>query len=143
LAGGHGTAQDARQTANGKTVDMLFRFVADVLVGIHFLFVLFVVGGGFLTWRWPRVAWAHGPVALWGALIELAGWICPLTPLENDLRRAAGDAGYAGGFIEHYVIPVVYPAGLTREIQLTLGLAVIVINAVAYGGLVWRRRRKP
>jgi hypothetical protein len=76
-------------------------------------------------------------------LIELAGWICPLTPLENDLRRAAGDAGYAGGFIEHYVIPVVYPAGLTREIQLTLGLAVIVINAVAYGGLVWRRRRKP
>jgi hypothetical protein len=122
---------------------MVFRSLADLLVGLHFLFVLFVVGGGFLTWRWPRVAWAHVPVALWGALIELAGWICPLTPLENDLRRAAGDAGYAGGFIEHYVIPVVYPAGLTREIQLALGLAVIMINAVAYGGLVWRRRRKP
>ena len=122
---------------------MVFRSLADLLVGLHFLFVLFVVGGGFLTWRWPRVAWAHVPVALWGALIELAGWICPLTPLENDLRRAAGDAGYAGGFIEHHVIPVVYPAGLTREIQLALGLAVIMINAVAYGGLVWRRRRKP
>ena len=122
---------------------MVFRSLADLLVGLHFLFVLFVVGGGFLTWRWPRVAWTHVPVALWGTLIELAGWICPLTPLENDLRRAAGDAGYAGGFIEHYVIPVVYPAGLTREIQLALGLAVIMINAVAYGGLVWRRRRKP
>jgi len=118
------------------------RLLADVLVGIHFLFVLFVVGGGFLAWRWPRMAWAHVPVALWGALIEFAGWICPLTPLENHLRRAAGEAGYAGGFIEHYVIPVVYPAGLTREIQLTLGAAVIVINAVAYGGLVWRRRNR-
>lgn len=121
---------------------MGLRLLADVLVGIHFLFVLLVVGGGFLVWRWPRVVWVHVPVALWGALIEFAGWICPLTPLENDLRRAAGEAGYAGGFIEHYVIPVVYPAGLTREMQLALGLAVIVINAAAYGGLVWRRGRR-
>jgi hypothetical protein len=116
--------------------------LADGLVGLHFAFVVFVVAGGFLTWRWPRAAWVHVPVAVWGALIEFKGWICPLTPLENHLRRAAGEAGYAGGFIEHYVIPVVYPTGLTREIQLALGVAVVVINAVAYGGLVWRRRRR-
>ena len=118
------------------------RLLADVLVGLHFGFVVFVVAGGFLAWRWPRTAWVHVPVALWGALIEFMGWICPLTPLENDLRRAAGEAGYAGGFIEHYVIPVVYPAGLTREIQLALGVAVVVMNAVAYGGLVWLRKRR-
>jgi hypothetical protein len=121
---------------------MLFRLLADVLVGIHFLFVIFVVTGGFLAWRWPRVAWVHVPVAVWGALIELAGWICPLTPLENQLRRAAGQAGYPGGFVEHYVIPIVYPGALTREIQLALGAAVILINVVAYGRLVWRRQRR-
>jgi hypothetical protein len=121
---------------------MAYRLLADVLVGIHLLFVIFVVAGGFLTWRWPRVAWVHVPVALWGALIEFAGWICPLTPLENQLRRAAGEAGYTGGFIEHYVIPVVYPGALTREIQLALGIAVIVVNAVAYGRLIRHRRRQ-
>jgi hypothetical protein len=120
---------------------MGLRLLADVLVGIHFLFVLFVVGGGFLAWRWPRVVWAHVPVALWGALIEFAGWICPLTPLENQLRRAAGEAGYAGGFIEHYVIPVIYPAGLTREMQVALGIAVVMVNLLAYGGLIWRLKR--
>jgi uncharacterized membrane protein YhhN len=124
---------------------MTARILADVLVGIHFLFVAFVVGGGFLAWRWRRIAWVHIPVAIWGALIEFAGWICPLTPLENSLRRAAGDAGYAGGFIEHYVIPVVYPAGLTRGIQLSLGIGVVVINVIAYGGLVkgHRHSRSP
>jgi len=114
--------------------------LADVLVAVHFLFVAFVVTGGFLAWRWRRVAWVHVPVAVWGALIELAGWICPLTPLENQLRRAAGDAGYPGGFVEHYLIPIVYPGGLTRGHQLLLGAAVIVVNAVAYGVLVRRRR---
>jgi len=117
---------------------MLPRTLADILVGLHFLFIVFVVVGGFLTWRWPRIAWIHVPVALWGALIELTGWICPLTPLENHLRRAAGEAGYAGGFIEHYLIPVVYPGGLTRGTQLMLGIAVVVINVVAYGGRVRR-----
>ncbi|MDH4043268.1 MAG: DUF2784 domain-containing protein [Gemmatimonadota bacterium] len=120
---------------------MTARILADVLVGLHFLFVAFVVAGGFVTWRWRRVAWIHIPVAVWGALIEFAGWICPLTPLENDLRRAAGGAGYTGGFIEHYIIPLVYPAGLTRGVQITLGIAVIVINVIAYGGLIGRRRR--
>lgn len=119
---------------------MTARILADALVGLHFLFVAFVVAGGFLAWRWRRVAWIHIPVALWGALIEFAGWVCPLTPLENHLRHAAGDAGYAGGFIEHYVIPIVYPAGLTRGLQLGLGIAVVVINVIAYGGLVRKRR---
>lgn len=119
---------------------MGYRLLADILVGVHFLFVVFVVAGGFLTWRWPRVAWIHVPVALWGALIEFAGWICPLTPLENSLRRAAGQAGYTGGFVEHYVIPVVYPGILTREIQVALGVAVIAINVLAYGVLFRRSR---
>lgn len=119
---------------------MLFRISADILVGLHFLFVVFVVTGGFLTWRSPRVAWVHVPVAVWGALIEFAGWICPLTPLENRLRQAAGEAGYTGGFIEHYVIPIVYPGALTRELQLALGAAVVVINAIAYGRLIRQRR---
>lgn len=119
---------------------MTARILADALVGLHFLFVAFVVAGGFLAWRWRRVAWIHIPVALWGVLIEFAGWVCPLTPLENHLRHAAGDAGYAGGFIEHYVIPIVYPAGLTRGLQLGLGIAVVVINVIAYGGLVRKRR---
>jgi hypothetical protein len=119
---------------------MGYRLLADILVGIHFLFVVFVVAGGFLTWRWPRLAWIHVPVALWGVLIEFAGWICPLTPLDNSLRRAAGQAGYTGGFVEHYVIPVVYPGALTREIQLALGVAVIAINVVVYGQLARRLR---
>jgi len=118
---------------------MGYRLLADLVVGTHFLFIVFVVAGGFLSWRWRRAAWIHVPVAAWGALIEFAGWICPLTPLENHLRRAAGDAGYAGGFIEHYVIPVVYPGSLTRGIQVGLGIAVVVVNLVAYGGLWWKR----
>jgi hypothetical protein len=118
-----------------------YRVAADLVVGLHFAFILFVMLGGFLAWRWRRAAWVHLPVAAWGALIEFAGWICPLTPLENSLRRAAGDAGYAGGFIEHYVIPVVYPSGLTPAIQVALGVAVLVVNGVAYGVLLMRRKR--
>lgn len=120
---------------------MTARLLADVLVGLHFLFVVFVVAGGFLAWRWRRVVWIHVPVAVWGALIEFAGWICPLTPLENDLRRAAGDAGYTGGFVEHYLIPIVYPGGLTRGMQIGLGIAVVVINVLAYWGVARRRAR--
>ncbi|MDH3495612.1 MAG: DUF2784 domain-containing protein [Gemmatimonadota bacterium] len=120
---------------------MLYRFAADVVVALHFAFIAFVVAGGFLVWRWRRVAWVHIPVAAWGALIEFTGWICPLTPLENELRRRAGEAGYAGGFVEHYVIPIIYPAGLTPGLQVVLGVGVLVVNAVAYGVLVTRRRR--
>ena len=106
---------------------------------MHALFVAFVVLGGLLALRWPWIAAAHLPAAVWGALIELRGWVCPLTPLEKSLRAAAGDAGYQGGFIEHYLLPVLYPAGLTRDVQLTLGSLVIAVNLVIYG-IVLRRR---
>jgi hypothetical protein len=103
--------------------------------------VVFVVLGGLLALRWPRLAWIHVPIALYGAIIEFAGFTCPLTPLENWLRQRGGEAGYAGGFIEHYIMAAIYPAGLTREVQLTLGIAVLAINAVIYA-IWWKRRRR-
>ena len=118
---------------------MLYRILADVVVGIHALFVAFVVAGGLLALRWPWVAAVHLPAAVWGTLIELQGWVCPLTPLEKSLRATAGQSGYQGGFIEHYLLPVLYPAGLTRNVQVVLGSLVLVINLVIYG-LVVRRR---
>ena len=102
------------------------------MVGVHFLFVLFVVLGGLLVLRWPKLAYLHVPAAIWGAAIELAGWICPLTPLENSLRTQAGSAGYSGGFIEHYILPILYPSALTRDVQLILGFLVIVFNLIIY-----------
>lgn len=121
---------------------MLARLTADALVLVHLSFVLFVVGGGFLALRWRWLPWLHLPAALWGATIEFTGWVCPLTPWENALRRAGGEAGYGGGFVEHYLLPLLYPAGLTREVQLGLGLLVIAVNLLAYA-LVWRRRTTP
>jgi hypothetical protein len=121
---------------------MPYRILADLVVGVHAAFVAFVVFGGLLALRRPWVAMLHLPAAVWGALIELRGWICPLTPLENSLRAAAGVAGYQGGFIEHYLLPVLYPAGLTRGVQLALGSAVIVVNLVVYGVLLARRKRR-
>jgi hypothetical protein len=115
--------------------------LADLVVGVHFLFVLFVVLGGLLVLRWPRVAYLHIPAAVWGALIELAGWVCPLTPLEQWLRRRAGGAGYSGGFIEHYILPVLYPSALTRPIQLILGFLVIAANLGIYA-YVFRRSQR-
>ena len=103
--------------------------------------MLLVVLGGLLVLRWPRVAWVQLPAAVWGMVIEWAGWICPLTPLENSLRARGGAAGYVGGFVEHYLLHVLYPAGLTRNGQVVLGLAVLAVNAVAYGVLVARWRR--
>ncbi len=117
---------------------MLPRVLADGVVLVHTAFVAFVVLGGFLAWRWRPLVWAHVPCALWGVLIEYRGWICPLTPLENALRRRAGLEGYAGGFVEHYVIPVLYPAGLTRPTQALLGTLVLVVNLAAYGVLLRR-----
>jgi len=121
---------------------MLANLAADLVVLIHFAFILFVVAGGLLVLRWPRLAWLHLPVVAWGAGIELIGWVCPLTPLENALRRAAGEAGYAEGFIEHYVLPVIYPAALTREIQLALGLFVLIANLAIYIVIALRRHRR-
>ncbi len=120
---------------------MAYRLLADAVVLFHTAFVAFVVLGGFLAWRWSRIAWLHVPCALWGAVIEYQGWICPLTPLENDLRRRAGLAGYAGGFVEHYVLPVLYPAGLTRPAQALLGTLVVIVNLIAYGVLLRRALR--
>jgi Protein of Unknown function (DUF2784) len=113
--------------------------LADLVVLVHFAFVLFVVFGGLLALRWPRMMYLHLPAAVWGTFIELAGGICPLTPLENSLRRSAGLAGYEGGFVEHYILPVLYPAGLTRGIQLTLGMLVIAINLAIYAWILARR----
>lgn len=121
---------------------MLYRFLADVTVVVHGLFIVFVVFGGLAVARWPRVAWVHIPCAVWGALIEFAGWICPLTPLENHFRRLAGQEGYPGGFIETYLIPLIYPGALTREIQIALGVGVIVVNVAAYGWALRSRSRE-
>lgn len=111
---------------------MFYLLLADVLVAVHVAFVVFVILGGFLSARWRWVAWIHVPCAVWGALISFAGWICPLTPLEIRLRRAGGEEGYAGGFVEHYLVPVLYPDALTRPIQIGLGVFVLGINIVAY-----------
>ena len=119
---------------------MTYRALADLVLVVHLAFVLFVVLGGLLALRWPRVAWVHVPVALYGALIEFVGFVCPLTPLENSLRRRGGEAGYDGGFIEHYVTATLYPAGLSREVQLALGVAVLAINGAIYA--IWLRRRR-
>jgi hypothetical protein len=121
---------------------MLAHLLADAVVLLHLGFILFVACGGFLALRWPKAAWVHVPAAIWGALVELAGWVCPLTPLENRLRLAAGGDAYTGGFINRYIVPVVYPAGLDRELQVALGLAVIVGNLAVYGWLLFRSRRR-
>jgi uncharacterized protein DUF2784 len=113
--------------------------MVDLLLLIHGAFVLFVIAGGLLVLRWLRVAWVHIPAALWGAAIEFGGFICPLTPLENAWRRAAGEQAYEGGFIEHYITAALYPTGLTRTIQLVLGMLVLAVNGWVYWR-VWRRR---
>lgn len=122
---------------------MTSRILADATLLLHLGFILFVMLGGFAVWRWPRLAWAHVPVFLWGAGIEIFGWICPLTPLENRLRALAGQEGYAGGFVEHYILPVIYPEVLfgafPRSGFIALGLIVIAINGAIYCRL-WRRR---
>jgi len=120
---------------------MIYRIAADAVLLIHLAFIVFVVLGGWLVLRNARFIWIHLPAAAWGAFIELSGRVCPLTPLENQLRIASGSAGYAGGFIERYLIPVVYPSGLSRSVQVGLGLGVILVNAVFYGLLVKRWAR--
>ena len=121
---------------------MIYRAFADLVLVVHLAFVLFVVLGGLLVLRWPRLAWLHVPAAIWGVLIEYTGWICPLTPLENSLRMRGGEAGYSGGFIEHYIQPLLYPAGLTRSTQVVLGSLALVLNLTAYAIVVSRMRRR-
>ncbi|HVO27602.1 MAG TPA: DUF2784 domain-containing protein [Candidatus Margulisiibacteriota bacterium] len=119
---------------------MLFQAVADLVVLIHLAFIVFVVLGGVLAMRWRWIAWVHLPALVWSALLEFCGWICPLTPLENWLRRAGGASGYSGGFVEQYVLPIVYPAALTREAQIVLGLLLCLLNAAIY---FWRWSIEP
>lgn len=121
---------------------MIAKFSADLLVVIHFAFILFVIFGGLLVLKWGKVSILHIPCALWGALIEFRGWICPLTPLENHFREAAGGAGYAGGFIDHYLVPIIYPEGLTQGVQVALGVIVLVINLSVYGVVLYRRANR-
>jgi len=121
---------------------MLYRFLADVVLVTHLAFVAFVVLGGLLALKAPRAALLHLPAAAWGAYVELSGRVCPLTPLENRLRALGGEAGYEGGFIEHYLLPVLYPGGLTRGVQLALAGAVVAVNVVVYSLVVLRARRR-
>jgi hypothetical protein len=120
---------------------LIYRTLADLILALHLAFVLFVVLGGLLVLRWRRIAWVHIPGAIWGVLIEYTGWICPLTPLENSFRIRGGQAGYSGGFIEHYIQPLLYPAGLTRSTQVVLGSVVLALNVTAYGIALSRMRR--
>ena len=120
---------------------MIWSAIADAFVVVHFAFTAFVIFGGFLTWRWPRLALAHLPALAWGCWIEVSHSICPLTPLENHWRHLAGEAGYRGGFLAHYLVRVLYPPGLTWHIQQELAVLLITINVVAYAGLIRRRRR--
>ncbi len=119
-----------------------YALLADAVVAAHLAFVVFVVAGGLLALRWPRAALAHLPCAAYGAAIEIGGWICPLTPLENRLRRLAGEAGYSGGFVEHYLLPVLYPEPLTRTGAAVLAALVVAVNAAVYVLVVRRLRRR-
>ena len=118
---------------------MIYRVLADSVLVFHLGFVLFVCVGGLLALRWPRVLWVHLPAALWGIWVEFSSTVCPLTPLENHFRRLGGEAGYSGGFIAHYILPVLYPSGLNPRVQIVLGVFVVLLNLSVYT-VVWRRR---
>ena len=120
---------------------MLLRLSADAVLLLHLLFIAFALLGGLLVLRWRWLAWLHLPAVFWAVTVEALQLLCPLTPVENDLRHAAGQAGYNTGFIEHYLLPIIYPAGLTPVIQLWLAALVLSLNLLVYGLLLWRWRR--
>ena len=122
---------------------MLHRIAADGLVLFHLAFILFVLFGGLLVLKWRPLIWLHLPAALWGVCVEVLHLPCPLTTWENLTRHAAGETGYGGGFIDHYVWPIIYPAGLTPAIQWLLGAAVLGINLLIYAALIKRRTHRP
>ena len=113
-----------------------YQLLADLIVLVHVAFVVFVVSGGLLAARWHRLVWIHLPAVFWAAIVEFFAWVCPLTPLENWLRRRAGEAGYPSDFIAHYILPVLYPDELTREVQIALGVFVLLINLIIYGWIL-------
>lgn len=111
---------------------MLYNVAATLIALLHLAFILFVLFGGFLVLKWPKLGWVHVPAAIWGVLIEFGGWWCPLTRWENALLRAAGRAGYDGGFVSHYIMPIIYPPGLTRPMEIAIGFLVLVVNVGVY-----------
>jgi hypothetical protein len=121
---------------------MAYVLLADLVVLIHLVFVLFAVLGALLIIRWRNVLWLHLPAAVWAAWVEFSGKICPLTPLENWLRMRGGGSGYAGDFAGHYLMPILYPSGLTRKVQFILGAVVIAVNLIIYGYVFFIRRPK-
>jgi len=116
---------------------MIDRILADLVLLTHLAFIMFVVFGGLLALRWRWMPWLHLPALAWGAAIELFGGICPLTPLENALRRSSGEAGYHGGFVEHYLVPLIYPAEFDRELGMALGCALLGFNGIVYLAVWW------
>ena len=118
------------------------RVLADAVLVLHLLFIVFAALGGIAALRWPRVAWIHLPAAAWAAVVEFTGWICPLTPIEVRLRHQAGQTGFEGGFIEHYLGALIYPAGLTRTHQMALGALLLLVNLVVYWRLFASARRR-
>lgn len=131
----------ASPSAIAHTASVLYRLLADALVVAHLGFIAFVLLGGLMVWRCPRMAWLHLPAVAWAAWIECTAGLCPLTPLENALRRAGGEAGYDGSFVEQYLLPLLYPPGLTPAVQAGLGAGVLLLNLVLYA-LAWRRRAR-
>jgi len=111
---------------------MPYKLAANALALIHLSFILFVVFGGLLLLKWPKLMWIHLPAAVWGALIEFAGWYCPLTSMENAVLRRAGQSGYTGGFVAHYIFGLIYPAGLTRGTEIVIGAVVLAVNVSVY-----------
>jgi hypothetical protein len=111
---------------------MIYHAAATAVAVIHFAFIAFVIAGGFLVLRWRWVAWIHVPAAVWGTLIEFAGWYCPLTNIENGLLNKAGEAGYSDGFVAHYLFSLIYPSGLTRGLEIGIGLVVLAVNVGVY-----------
>jgi Protein of Unknown function (DUF2784) len=121
---------------------LIYRALADLVLVVHLAFVLFVVFGGLLVARWRWLAWLHIPMVVWGVFIEYSGGICPLTPLENSFRIKGGEAGYSGDFIQHYILPTLYPAGLTRSMQMILGSLALIVNLAAYAIVLSRLKRR-
>ena len=116
---------------------MASHVAATTIALLHLAFILFVILGGLLVLKWPRLMWFHLPAAVWGVLIEFFSWYCPLTKWENYFLAQAGRAGYSGGFVAHYIMPVIYPAGLTRGLEISIGVFVLVLNAIVYWK-VWK-----
>ena len=128
----------------GIECNMLYSILADTLVVVHLAFIIFVMLGGLLLLKWRRLIYLHLPAVAWGTLVELRGWLCALTPLEQHFRKLAGETGYSGGFVQHYLLPIIYPAGLTRDMQTLLAICVITANLSIYAVIyvIYRRNSR-